>query len=127
MAGFDRPTTCRLRASPGSRLRWRSRSPPAVRTVAEFLFPERVHGNDLLRVVGERERLLETNGVGRRVFPRRKRFPLDLIEPLLVIEHRDRRMAAIRPHDAQLTAVSPADAVGNIDLDLAPLGQRLDR
>jgi hypothetical protein len=68
--------------------------------------------------------LLEPDGIGRAVAGH---LSLDLVEALLVIEHRDRGMAAVRGPDAQLTAEHPADAVGNVELDLASLRQRLDR
>ena len=44
-----------------------------------------------------------------------------------MVERRDRRTAAFGSNDAELAAVDAADAVGNVELDLASLGQRLDR
>src|SRR6266850_4107510 len=76
---------------------------------------------------GEVERLLEAHGVDLRLAARHKRFAFDLIEPLLVIKHRDVGMTAARPRDAELTAVNRADAVGYIKLDLAAQRHGLDR
>lgn len=77
-----------------------------------------------LIAVGEDQGLLEPDGIGRTVAGH---VALDLVEALLVVEDRDRGMAAVRGLDAQLTAEHPADAVGNVELDHASLRQRLDR
>ena len=59
--------------------------------------------------------MLKANGVGRRIGAGGKRHALDLIEPLLIVEQRNRRMAAVLASDAQLAAVNPADAMGDED------------
>src|SRR5258708_137731 len=83
-------------------------------------------GHSVGAVVGEDERLLEPDGVGGGIAGR-QRLALDLVEPAFVIEHRDRGAAAVLAQDAQLAAEHPADASRDVDLDLAALGQRLDR
>src|SRR5262245_46064398 len=83
----------------------------------------------LLRAVREAaledQRLLEANEVD--LVPAGKHFGLDLIEPVVNIEHRDRRTAAVLPDNAELTAVDPINAVGVVDRHLAACRQRLDR
>ena len=73
--------------------------------------------------------MLKADGleVGFGGVPARKRLALDLIKPPFVVEHRGLRVTAVRPMDGELTAIDPIDAVGDVDLDLAAGGQRLDR
>src|SRR5258707_15453731 len=73
----------------------------------------------------EYERLLEANEVG--VVPAGKGFGFDLVEPPIGIEHRDRRTAAVRPEEAELTSVNLVDAVGKVDFHLVALRQHPDR
>ncbi len=56
-----------------------------------------------------------------------KRFAFDLVEAAVEVEQGDRRAAAVRPQNAELTAVDLVYAVGNVDLHLAAFGQRLGR
>src|SRR6266436_4253692 len=73
----------------------------------------------------EHERLLEANKIG--VVSAGKHFGLDLVEPPTMIEHCDRRAAAVLRKDAELTAVDLVDAVREVDLHLAAFRHRLDR
>src|ERR1019366_5039787 len=83
-------------------------------------------GGSIRAVVGEDQRLLEADRVGRGVAVG-ERFSLDLIEPPLVKENRDRGSAAVRAQNAELPAEHAADPGRNINLDLAVLRQRRDR
>src|SRR5215468_9810502 len=75
---------------------------------------------------GEVERLVKDHRVDLRVAPGNKRFALDLIEPFLVQERRHVGVTAVRTRDAELPAVNPADAVLDVELDLAALGHGAD-
>src|SRR5438045_1462143 len=71
-----------------------------------------------VRRSGQIERLLEAHRVKFRLAAGPERSALDLIEPLLVIEHRDVGVAAARLGEAELTAaVDRADAVRDFELD----------
>jgi len=50
-------------------------------------------------------RLLEAHGIGLRLTAGNKRFPLDPVEPVLVVEQRDVGITPVCASDAKLAAV----------------------
>src|SRR5205814_3375003 len=83
--------------------------------------PDRIFGA-VRAAVGEGQRLLKAGGLELATTPAGKRFALDLVKPAFVVEHRGCRVAAVAPHDAELTTVEPLDAVANVDFHLATRG-----
>src|SRR5215813_12155903 len=102
-----------------------------IQTSGVSVYPHtgRTNGLHLLwgavrHVTVECERLLEPNGIA--VAPAGKLRALDLVEPIIGKEHRGRGEMAVRPGDAELPAIDPVDAVGDVDLQLAALRHSLD-
>src|SRR4029077_9601763 len=73
----------------------------------------------------EIERLLETHGVDFRLSAPNKRFAFELIQPIVVMKHRDVRVTAVRSRDSELAAVDPANPVLDVELDQAAFGHLL--
>jgi hypothetical protein len=84
-------------------------------------------GGTVRAAIGKYERLLEAEDIRRVVARTGKRLGFDLIEALVVIEHRDRRAAAVSRHDIELATIDLIDTVGDVDLHLATLGEVFDR
>jgi hypothetical protein len=63
----------------------------------------------------EIERLLETRGIDFRLSARNKRLAFDLVKPIVMVNHGDVGVTAIRSCDAELAAVDPADSVLDVE------------
>jgi len=89
-----------------------------------------VESTDLLRgtvraAIGEYQRLLETQNISR-ASPTWKCFGFDLVQAVLVVEHSDRRAAAVAALNAERTSVHIVNALRDIESHFAAARQRLD-
>src|SRR5712672_484627 len=73
------------------------------------------------------ERLLEDHGVDLRLPASDGCCSFKPIEALLVIEYRNVGIAAVCPRNSKLSAVSRADAMGDVEFDHTALRCRIDR
>lgn len=62
-----------------------------------------------------------------RLSPRHKGLAFDLVEPIVMVKHRDVGIAAIRHRNAKLTPIDGADSVLNVELDNSILNQLVHR